>query len=123
MKKALLQTVASLPKQQQFPFLSLTSSPSPSDISELRAVGNANMIVTTPEKWDSMTRTWRDNLDLMKLVGLVLVDEVHCLGEERRGVYLCIFVFAWPPASAVRQIQNAFRRSFQAPASRLWSPA
>lgn len=32
-----------------------------------------------------MTRTWRDNLDLMKLVGLVLVDEVHCIGEPRRG--------------------------------------
>lgn len=41
-----------------------------------------------------MTRTWRDNLDLMKLVGLVLVDEVHCLGEERRGVCMYISVSA-----------------------------
>ncbi len=60
--------------------------PRPStEFEELRSVQDANLIVTTPEKWDSMTRSWRDNMALMKLVGLVLIDEVHTIGEEKRG--------------------------------------
>lgn len=57
------------------------------DYEELHSVQHANLVVTTPEKWDSMTRSWRDNLDLIKLVGLVLIDEIHTIGEEKRGKY------------------------------------
>lgn len=57
------------------------------DYAELSSVGSANLIVTTPEKWDSMTRAWRNNLDLMRVVGLLLVDEVHCVGETKRGQF------------------------------------
>ncbi len=37
------------------------------------------------EKWDSMTRKWRDHKSLVQLVRLFLIDEVHQLNDESRG--------------------------------------
>ena len=53
------------------------------DQAQLRHVQNADIIVTTPEKWDSITRKWRDHHKLMELVRLFLIDEVHILKEDR----------------------------------------
>ena len=50
---------------------------------QLRHVQNASIIITTPEKWDSMTRKWKDHIKLMELVKLFLIDEVHILKESR----------------------------------------
>lgn len=50
---------------------------------DLRNVQSANIIVTTPEKWDSITRKWKDHEKLMRLVNLFLIDEVHLLKEDR----------------------------------------
>lgn len=50
---------------------------------EARRVGNASIIVTTPEKWDSVTRKWKDHRRLLELVRLVLIDEVHILKDTR----------------------------------------
>ena len=50
---------------------------------QLRAVQNASVIITTPEKWDSMTRKWKDHQKLMKLIKLFLIDEVHILKDDR----------------------------------------
>lgn len=50
---------------------------------QLRNVQNASIIITTPEKWDSMTRKWKDHAKLMQLVKLFLIDEVHILKETR----------------------------------------
>lgn len=50
---------------------------------QLRHVQNAGIIITTPEKWDSMTRKWKDHAKLMQLVKLFLIDEVHILKETR----------------------------------------
>lgn len=44
-----------------------------------------NIILTTPEKWDSMTRRWKDNQQLVESVKLFLIDEVHLLNENARG--------------------------------------
>lgn len=57
------------------------------DQAQLRNVQNANILITTPEKWDSMTRKWKDHSRLMQLVKLFLIDEVHILGD-RRGATL-----------------------------------
>jgi ATP-dependent DNA helicase HFM1/MER3 len=57
-----------------------------SDASDLRNVQSANIIITTPEKWDSMTRKWKDHERLMRLVRLFLIDEVHILNENRGAV-------------------------------------
>ena len=45
----------------------------------------ANLILTTPEKWDSITRRWNEHFVLLSCIKLVLVDEVHLIGETDRG--------------------------------------
>ncbi|XP_065335350.1 probable ATP-dependent DNA helicase HFM1 isoform X2 [Cloeon dipterum] len=52
------------------------------------ALRKHQIILTTPEKWDSMTRRWKDNRGLVQHVRLILIDEVHLLNEERRGPIL-----------------------------------
>uniref|UniRef100_A0A8C8ZTN8 DNA 3'-5' helicase n=1 Tax=Prolemur simus TaxID=1328070 RepID=A0A8C8ZTN8_PROSS len=42
---------------------------------DLFEIQHAHIIMTTPEKWDSMTRKWRDN-SLVQLVRLFLIDEI-----------------------------------------------
>ncbi|KAI4924301.1 uncharacterized protein J4E92_007382 [Alternaria infectoria] len=54
-----------------------------SDLGDLRNVQSANIIITTPEKWDSMTRKWKDHEKLMRLIRVFLIDEVHILKEDR----------------------------------------
>lgn len=39
-----------------------------------------------------MTRKWRDNKNLMLLIKLFLIDEVHLLNEEKRGATLEVVV-------------------------------
>ncbi|KAL4748279.1 hypothetical protein BDW72DRAFT_214860 [Aspergillus terricola var. indicus] len=53
------------------------------DHSQLGNVQNSQIIITTPEKWDSMTRKWKDHIRLMQPVKLFLIDEVHTLKEAR----------------------------------------
>lgn len=58
----------------------LTGDTSPSQV---RRVGTASIIVTTPEKWDSITRKWSDHHRLLVMVRLVLIDEVHIVKDIR----------------------------------------
>ena len=58
----------------------LTGDTSPAQASR---VGSASLIVTTPEKWDSVTRKWSDHRRLLEMVRLVLIDEVHMLNDSR----------------------------------------
>lgn len=44
-----------------------------------------DVIVTTPEKWDAITRRWKDNRELVEAVRLFMIDEVHLLNDESRG--------------------------------------
>lgn len=53
------------------------------DQGQMRNVQNAGIIITTPEKWDSMTRKLKDQLKLVQMVKLFLIDEVHILKETR----------------------------------------
>ncbi|KAF2239234.1 P-loop containing nucleoside triphosphate hydrolase protein [Viridothelium virens] len=53
------------------------------DQTQMKRIGGASIIVTTPEKWDSMTRKWKDHQRLMQLVRLFLIDEVHIVKENR----------------------------------------
>jgi activating signal cointegrator complex subunit 3 len=45
----------------------------------------ADILITTPEKFDSISRGWRHR-SYVKDVGVVILDEVHLLGEERGPV-------------------------------------
>lgn len=49
------------------------------DISKIR---EADIIITTPEKWDGISRNWK-NRTYVKDVSLVIIDEIHLLGGDR----------------------------------------
>ena len=62
-----------------------------------RALDNADVLVCTPEKWDLISRGWRGNGDqssenhrkgrkFIKDVRLLVIDEIHLLGEDRGAV-------------------------------------
>ncbi len=57
----------------------LTGDVSPDDATLRRA----NIIITTPEKWDLATRGTKH---YVKRTGLIIIDEVHLLGEDRGPV-------------------------------------
>lgn len=44
------------------------------------------MLVTTPEKWDVVTRKSVGDVALTQLVKLLIIDEVHLLHEDRGAV-------------------------------------
>lgn len=50
---------------------------------QLRHVQSASIVIATPEKWDSMTRKWKDHARMMQMVKLFLIDEVHILKDVR----------------------------------------
>ena len=49
---------------------------------DVSALMKADIIATTPEKWDGVSRSWQ-NRSYVKSVGLIIIDEIHLLGEER----------------------------------------
>ena len=48
-------------------------------------IDESQLIVTTPEKWDVVTRKGGEG-SLVTMVGLVIIDEVHLLADERGAV-------------------------------------
>ncbi len=46
---------------------------------DLRALRDAALIVTTPEKWDGVSRAWHERA-YVQSVRLIVVDEIHLLG-------------------------------------------
>jgi replicative superfamily II helicase len=50
-----------------------------------RDLASAHFIVTTPEKFDSLSRRWTENFYLFASIKLFMVDEVHLLGDPSRG--------------------------------------
>jgi len=60
-------------------------------------MSRADILVSTPEKWDLVSRGWRhagikdgknsdSNRSFVKDVRLLIIDEIHLLGEERGAV-------------------------------------
>ena len=47
---------------------------------------NHQMIVTTPEKWDVVTRKATGDVQLAQIVRLLIIDEIHLLHEGRGAV-------------------------------------
>ena len=48
------------------------------------------MIITTPEKWDVVTRKATGDVSLAQIVRLLIIDEVHLLHEDRGAVIECL---------------------------------
>ena len=49
---------------------------------ELGQVQQADIIVTTPEKWDGVSRQWEQR-EYVQKVGVIIIDEIHLLGADR----------------------------------------
>jgi activating signal cointegrator complex subunit 3 len=52
---------------------------------DLKALTNADVLITTPEKWDGISRNWQHR-SYVQHVALVIIDEIHLLGQERGPV-------------------------------------
>jgi activating signal cointegrator complex subunit 3 len=64
---------------------------------------NTQIIVTTPEKWDVVTRKSKGDVQLLQLVKLIIIDEVHLLQSDRGPVLEALV------ARTVRYVESAQR--------------
>lgn len=39
-----------------------------------------------PEKWDSLSRIWRQYVCILGAVDLLMIDEIHLLDEDRGAI-------------------------------------
>ncbi|CAG8840072.1 35993_t:CDS:1, partial [Racocetra persica] len=49
---------------------------------DLKSIEKADIIITTPEKWDGISRSWQHR-NYVQAVSLVIIDEIHLLGGDR----------------------------------------
>ncbi|KAI9681508.1 MAG: hypothetical protein M1817_002792 [Caeruleum heppii] len=49
---------------------------------DTRTIRDADIIITTPEKWDGISRSWQTR-GYVRKVSLVIIDEIHLLGGDR----------------------------------------
>ena len=68
--------------------LTVTESTSDSEYLNINLLNNSNIILTTPEKFDVLTRKWKDISSFISNISLLLIDEIHLLNEEHRGATL-----------------------------------
>ena len=52
---------------------------------DLKTLFASDIIITTPEKWDGISRNWQQR-DYVKCVSLMIFDEIHLLGQDRGPV-------------------------------------
>lgn len=62
-----------------------TGDSDPAEIADLNDLSAYQIIITTPEKFDALTRRWKDHCSIVDAVRLVLIDEVHLVGDKQRG--------------------------------------
>ena len=70
---------------------------------DTHTIRDADIIITTPEKWDGISRSWQTR-SYVRQVSLVIIDEIHLLGGDR-GPILEIIV------SRMNYIANATKDS------------
>jgi antiviral helicase SLH1 len=52
---------------------------------DLAALRMSNVLIVTPEKWDSISRGWARR-EYVQKVSLMIIDEIHLLGVDRGPV-------------------------------------
>ncbi len=57
-------------------------------VEDMHRAASADIVLTTPEKWDAVTRSWRENRPLARNLALVLIDEAHLINDKIRGATL-----------------------------------
>lgn len=58
---------------------------------DMRAIAQADLIVTTPEKWDGVSRSWQ-NRSYVQKVSILIIDEIHLLGKHGFCLLFCLFL-------------------------------
>lgn len=69
---------ARLTHQMGLKLVELTGDNTP----DTRTIRDADIIITTPEKWDGISRSWKTR-GYVRQVSLVIIDEIHLLGGDR----------------------------------------
>ena len=59
---------------------------------DLKLLAKGNIIISTPDKWDVLSRRWKQRKNVQN-VNLFVLDEAHLIGGEN-GVCLSILVKA-----------------------------
>ena len=67
-----------LAQQMGLKLVELTGDNTP----DTRTIRDADIIITTPEKWDGISRSWQTR-GYVRQVSLVIIDEFHLLGGDR----------------------------------------
>lgn len=70
------------------------------------------MLVTTPEKWDVVTRKSTGDVALAQLVKLLIIDEVHLLHDDRGSVIECLVARTLRQVCLLSALVLGFLRSF-----------
>ena len=52
---------------------------------DIAALMSADILITTPEKWDGISRSWH-NRSYVQQSALIIFDEIHLLGQDRGPV-------------------------------------
>ncbi|EFC37605.1 dead box RNA helicase [Naegleria gruberi] len=52
---------------------------------DVKLLKEADIVITTPEKWDGISRNWQ-NRSYVRDVGLIVMDEIHLLGSGRGAI-------------------------------------
>lgn len=65
-----------------------TGESPPVSIPKTVTLADAQVLIMTPERLDACTRAWGRHWTWLPLISLLVVDEVHLLGEGRRGARL-----------------------------------
>lgn len=66
---------------------------------DMKSIARADLIVTTPEKWDGVSRSWQ-NRSYVQKVSILIIDEIHLLGEHQflivvAGIGMCSGIASW----------------------------
>ncbi|KAF9008935.1 Sec63 Brl domain-containing protein [Cyathus striatus] len=100
MKALAAEIVRKLGKRLKW--LSITARELTGDMQLSKAeIAQTQIIVTTPEKWDVVTRKPSGEGDLASSLKLLIIDEVHLLNEERGAVIETII------ARTLRQVESS----------------
>lgn len=58
------------------------------DLVNFKNIRKSSILLATPEKWDSITRSWNGHKSFVQSIRLLLVDEVHLVNDGPRGATL-----------------------------------
>ena len=65
--------------------LKVTEATGDSEFINILQLTQSNIILTTPERFDVLSRKWKEHPQFISSITLLLIDEIHLLNEDNRG--------------------------------------